>query len=85
MRYVCALGALYLVLCGRLSAQELPRAEVFGGYSYLRADTNISGWPTNLKLAVITIISQSFLFQCRCVITLFWLARVNVQQIVAKI
>ncbi|HSY65161.1 MAG TPA: PDZ domain-containing protein [Terriglobales bacterium] len=36
MRYACA----FLLLCGLASAQDVPRAEIFGGYSYLNIDTN---------------------------------------------
>jgi hypothetical protein len=36
MRYVCAL----LLFCGLAFAQDIPRAEIFVGYSYINADTN---------------------------------------------
>jgi hypothetical protein len=36
MRYLCA----GLLLCGLAFAQDVPRAEVFLGYSYINADTN---------------------------------------------
>jgi hypothetical protein len=36
MRYICAC----LFLCGMAFAQDVPRAELFVGYSYINADTN---------------------------------------------
>jgi hypothetical protein len=36
MRYACA----FLLLCGLVFAQDVPRTEIFFGYSYLNVDTN---------------------------------------------
>jgi len=39
MRHVCAFLLLLLFASSAFSQQEYPRAEVFGGYSYLHIDT----------------------------------------------
>jgi hypothetical protein len=47
---------LLLMLPGLAAAQETPRAEIFGGYSYLRADTNdfpendLHGWTASVNV-----------------------------------
>ncbi len=44
MRYILAILCLCFALATVVSAQSYPRAEVFGGYSYLRVDTQgVSG------------------------------------------
>ncbi len=40
MRRFCWVTVVLLSVCGYLSAQELPKAEIFGGYLYTRAGVN---------------------------------------------
>jgi len=51
MRKFALIAAAVLGLCGSAFGQDVPRAEVFGGYSYLNVDTNglssrqnLNGW-----------------------------------------
>jgi hypothetical protein len=53
MRKIAVVGFCAIVLCSALHAQDFPRIEVSGGYSYLSADTNdlsdrqsANGWNT---------------------------------------
>jgi len=54
-KFALVVGAV-LVLCGSAFGQEVPRAEVFGGYSYLNIDTNglssrqsANGWEASIS------------------------------------
>ncbi len=42
MRRCCHIMAVLLSVCGYLSAQELPKAEIFGGFFYTRAGVSPS-------------------------------------------
>ncbi len=42
MRRICWVVVVLLSACGYLSAQELPKVEIFGGYFYTRAGVNPS-------------------------------------------
>ncbi len=47
MRKLIVLALLVLAFSFSAVAQDLPKAEVFGGYSYYRADLGTTGTPTN--------------------------------------
>ena len=56
MRFGALLLVLGLVFCGPVFAQDAPRVEVFGGYSYLNIDTNglssrqsANGWEASVS------------------------------------
>ena len=44
-----AAGLLFLLFCGVYSAaQDAPKLEVFGGYSFMHADTGSTGIPNQI-------------------------------------
>ncbi|MFZ0818407.1 MAG: PDZ domain-containing protein [Candidatus Sulfotelmatobacter sp.] len=54
MRYVCA----YLFLCVMAFAQDVPRAELFVGYSYINADTNSLTSRLNMNGADVSFVAN---------------------------
>lgn len=51
MQRLLAVASLVLFVCLSARAQEHPKAEVFGGYSYFRADggANLHGWNSSVS------------------------------------
>jgi len=72
MKRICAIIAAMLCFSGYVLAQDVPKAEIFGGYSYAHAGTNLdnslnmNGWNVavtgniNSWLGVVVDVAQHF-------------------------